>query len=157
MDRQVLYLTCGLPRSGKSTWARKVSRRRGWPIVCPDAVRLALHDQHFVLSAEPYVWAIVSTMARALFHAGHDRVILDAVNNTAARRREWVDLLLHGGGIASTRLVYFPTSAAECKARAEKATRYDLLDVIDRMSAEHEPPDASEGFMIVEAEEDDEN
>jgi len=36
---KILILTVGLPRSGKSTWAAK----KGFPIVSPDAIRLAMH------------------------------------------------------------------------------------------------------------------
>jgi len=54
-----LIMTVGLPRSGKSTWARK----QGHPIA--------------------------KYMVQSLFLAGHDTVILDATNTTAQRREEW--------------------------------------------------------------------
>ena len=34
-----LIVMVGLPRSGKTTWARK----QGYPIVNPDSIRLAFH------------------------------------------------------------------------------------------------------------------
>jgi hypothetical protein len=60
-----LILTCGLPRSGKSTWARG----QGVPVVNPDSVRLALHGQVYRKESENMVWAIAETMIRALFIA----------------------------------------------------------------------------------------
>lgn len=82
---QVLWMPVGVPRSGKSSWARTQSM----PIVCPDAIRLALYGQAFVKSAEPYVWAIARTMVEALFIAGHKCVILDATNTLRVRRDDW--------------------------------------------------------------------
>ena len=81
----ILWMTVGLPRSGKSTWA--VSQT--FPIVNPDSIRLALHGQPFIGSAEPFVWAIAKCMVEALFIAGHRNVILDATNTTRQRRDQW--------------------------------------------------------------------
>ena len=81
----ILWMTVGLPRSGKSTWA--ISQT--FPIVNPDSIRLALHGQPFIGSAEPFVWAIAKCMVNALFIAGHRNVILDATNTTRQRRDQW--------------------------------------------------------------------
>lgn len=53
MSKPTLVLMVGLPRSGKST----IARSGRVPIVSPDAIRLALHGQPFIASAEPTVWA----------------------------------------------------------------------------------------------------
>ena len=82
---KTLILTVGLPRSGKSTWAKQ----QGRPIVNPDSIRMAIHGHPFIRLAEPLVWAIAKVMVRALFSAGHNTVILDATNTTKARRDEW--------------------------------------------------------------------
>lgn len=84
--KHILIGTVGLPRSGKTTWAKS----QAYPIVNPDSIRLALHGQRFVAVAEPYVWAIAKTMVRALFLAGHKHVLLDATNTTRKRRDEWL-------------------------------------------------------------------
>jgi predicted kinase len=82
---KTLILTVGLPRTGKSTWAKAT----GKVMVNPDSIRLALHGQQFAYLAEPFVWAIAKVMVRALFLAGHDEVILDATNITKDRRKQW--------------------------------------------------------------------
>ena len=86
---KTLHMMVGLPRSGKSTRARELHKEHGWPIVCPDSIRLALHGQAYRQETEPMVWAVAKTMVRSLFGAGHDGVILDATNTTGHRRREW--------------------------------------------------------------------
>jgi len=87
---KTLIMMVGLPRSGKSTLAKKESERLNAPIVCPDHIRLAMHGQPYVPSAEPLVWATTHLMVHALFMS-YDTVILDACNNTKKRRNEWLN------------------------------------------------------------------
>ena len=119
-----LIMTMGLPRSGKSTWANKQS----YPMVNPDAIRLALYGQPFIANGEIMVWAIAKYMVRALFLAGHKTVILDATNTTKKRRDEWVD--------DSWEIKYkvFNTSEKICIKRARSIKREDLVEVIKYMT-----------------------
>lgn len=125
-----LHVLVGLPRSGKSTFAAD----SGFPIVCPDAIRLALHGQRWRAESEPMVWAIAHIMVDALFQAGHNDVVLDACNVSDDRRKEWestewacVFHVIH-------------TSKEECTRRAIESEQYDLIPVINRMAAAWNPP-----------------
>ena len=124
----ILVMTVGLPRSGKSTWARSTQM----PIVSPDAVRKAMHGQDYLSRTEPLVWGVARTMVHSLFGAGHEVVILDACSHTVARRNDWRS--------QSWQRVFYPlcTDAAECKRRATADCREDLLLVIERMEAAYE-------------------
>jgi predicted kinase len=122
----ILVLTVGLPRSGKSTWAKN----KGYPIVSPDAIRLALHGSAFVADAEPMVWALARYMVKALFIAGHSHVILDATNTTRQRREEWKSPRW------KRRYMLFKTPKEECMRRAGDTP--DLLPVIERMANQFE-------------------
>jgi predicted kinase len=133
MNDATLYLTVGLPQSGKTTWARAFSRQHGAPIVNPDSIRLALHGQPFIAQAEPFVWAIAKVMVAALFLAGHEIVIVDATNISRRRRDEWKSPRWERA------FKGFETDPAECKRRAVENGRDDLLPVIDRMMSEYEP------------------
>jgi len=133
-DKKILICTVGLPRSGKTTWARS----QGYPIVSPDAIRLAIHGQRFLNRAEPLVWAIAKYMVRALFLAGHDRVILDATSNTRKRRDEWCS---HEW---TTYFKVFDTPAKVCRARSEAMGDLNIVPQIERMTAEHEPLEIDE-------------
>ncbi len=135
-----LLMMVGLPRSGKSTWARGT----GYPIVCPDAIRLALHGQPFVATAEPFVWATAKIMVAALFEAGHKHVVLDACNVTQARRDEWRDPRWQ------REFVVCVTSAEVCKQRAVDTLREDILPIIDRMHGQWESPFDDEGLTAGE-------
>jgi len=129
-----LVLCVGLPRSGKSTW----SKEQGHPIVCPDAIRLALHGQPFIGLAEPFVWAIAKVMARALFLAGHSTVILDSTNTTKKRRDEWKS----DNWIRKYEI--FTLGKEPCKQRvlqsgATEEHKLGLIEAIERMTDQYEP------------------
>lgn len=141
---KTLILTVGLPRSGKTTWSRK----QGFPIVNPDSIRLALHGERFLPSAEPMVWTIARYMVQALFLAGHEMVILDATNTTKKRREEWYSKTW------AVKYAMFQTSKAECLRRCAageptdefvtRLARMDLVPVIERMAAQFEPLEGAE-------------
>ena len=134
-----LILTVGLPRSGKSTW---VSKQNGIPIVNPDSIRLALHGQRFAPEAEGFVWAIAKTMTKALFLAGHDKVIIDATNTTKERRDFWKSRSWNRC------FVVFTTTADTCCNRAF-LTYPDLQPIIEKMAKNWESPSYKEGDDIV--------
>lgn len=125
----VLILTVGLPRSGKTTWARK----QGEPVVSPDAIRLAVHGRRFYAPTEPFVWWVARLMVAALFEAGHHRVILDACNNRPARRAEWVSPRW------KTEFVLFNVPAVECIRRARAERDEEIIPVIERMAESWDP------------------
>lgn len=125
---KILVCTVGLPRSGKSTWARA----QAYPIVNPDSIRLAIHGQQFIASAEPFVWATAKAMVKALFLAGHKTVILDACNVSRKRRDEW------WSDEWATFFKEFDTSVDECHKRDE-ALGGNIGPIIARMAEQREP------------------
>lgn len=127
---KILICTVGLPRSGKSTWAKS----QAYPVVNPDSVRLAIHGERFIAIAEPYVWATVRAMVRALFLAGHDHVILDACNNSRKRRDGW------RSGEWATFFKYFDAPAGVCKGRSLQLGDEGIIPIIERMAEKFEPP-----------------
>ena len=124
---RVLVLTVGLPHSGKSSWAKT----RGYPVVCPDSIRLAMHNSAFIPSAERMVWTMAHYMVQALFLSGHDCVILDAANMTRKRRDEWKS------NMWKRRYKVMSTTKEECLKRS--SYRPDLAPVIERMAVAFEP------------------
>lgn len=133
MSEKVLLLTVGLPRSGKTTFARAFSKDNGVPIVNPDSVRLAIHGRRFEALAEGFVWATARAMVRALFLAGHDMVLVDATNTTRKRRDEWKS--------PDWRTVchVIDTTKDVCIERAQAENDAEIIPVIERMAAQWEP------------------
>jgi predicted kinase len=141
MKANLLIITIGLPRSGKSTWAK----RQRVPIVNPDSIRRALHGEAYIQEAEPMVWALAQYMVRALFLAGHEVVIVDATNTTRERRAMWVR---NGWDtVAKT----FSTPPAECIERAVRTDTRELIPVIERMFQRWEHVSADEGIEALES------
>ena len=124
MKEKILILTIGLPRSGKSTWAKE----QNMPIVSPDSVRLALHGEPFLRDAEPMVWAIARYMVKALFLAGHKYVIVDATNTTQKRRDDWEGSEWELSGKV------FKTSQETCIERAKESGTEYLIPIIESMN-----------------------
>ncbi len=123
-------MTVGLPRCGKSTW----SLTQKLPIVCPDAIRLAIHGQPFLPSAEKLVWAVAHYMVESLFLAGHDKVILDATNLTDYRRNEWRSKKWN------REYYIFHEDEGSCIERAKTTNQEYLIPVIKRMAKEAQWP-----------------
>ncbi len=121
---KLLILTIGLPRSGKSTWAKK----QGIPIVNLDSIRLALHGKAYIQEAESMIWTIAKYMVKSLFIAGHDKVIVDATNTTSKRRKFWKS------DEWTNSYYYIYCSEKICIERAIKTNRQDLIPVIERMA-----------------------
>lgn len=143
-----LVLTVGLPRSGKSTWAKRMMqtevggtfpRRSAAVVVNPDAIRLALHGQPFVATAEKIVWAMADLMVRSLFGTGHTLVILDACHVTRERRNSWRSL--------DWDMAYaiFRGSEATC---LERVNSEELRAAIRRMAFHYEPLTVEEAASI---------
>jgi predicted kinase len=129
-----LIMTVGLPRSGKSTWAKK----QPFPIVNPDSIRLCLHGWKYFVPAEPLVWYITKLMVNSLFLAGHDTVILDSTNYSKERRLEWKS--------PDYIRVYqvFNTSKEECIERAEKENYLEIIPIIEKMHEKFQSIDETE-------------
>lgn len=130
---RLLIVMVGLPRSGKSTWAKL----QGPPMVALDAVRLALHGERFLSLAEPMVHDLAKYMVNSLFIAGHSIVIVDCCNGTRKRRDFWRpdrDGVQYG-----VQFKVVDTSADECKRRAFYQADDVLVPVIERMAAAWEP------------------
>jgi len=133
---RILEVMIGLPRSGKSTLiASRLAAGEQFAVVSPDAIRLALHGQRYEELAEPFVWAIAKTMVRALFRAGHRRVVIDATNVTRARRKFWHPVKGDDWVMYYTEL---DTTTDECIARALREKDDEIVPVIRRMAAEYE-------------------
>ena len=123
MSKPILILTVGLPRSGKSTWAKST----GDPVVNRDAIRLALHGRAYIQDAEDMVSTLETYMVKALFMAGHAAVIIDACHLKPKYIQRWEsdywDIKLHR----------VDTHPDVCIKRAIADGREDLIPIIIRM------------------------
>jgi predicted kinase len=87
-----LVVLSGLPASGKSLFAQKLSARTGLPIVSTDAVRRALFTKRTYSGAESArVYDTCLRLASSALRKGGG-VIIDATNLQEKTRRRWAEL-----------------------------------------------------------------
>lgn len=132
---KTLIMTVGLPRSGKSGWAKST----GFPIVSPDSIRLSLHGQPHAPLAEPMVWVIARIMVKALFLSGHDTVVLDTGNINKYLRSRWKSKEWQ------RRYQQFDTPGEECIRRAKANGQIELAKAIEKMKVEPLEEDEYDG------------
>lgn len=133
MSKSLLICMMGLPRSGKTTIVKQLSKQWHAPVVRRDDIRLALHGQRYQSKAEPFVKAISDVMIRSLFLSGHEVVICDETNYSRAARD------YHKSNDWRTVFYEVPTSPEVCKERAVATGQPDLIPVIDQMWERREP------------------
>lgn len=134
-DAARLAIMCGLPKSGKTTYARGL-QEAGWVRVCPDDIRRALHGRGHHPPAEPLVWANAELTVRALLLGGH-AVVVDATNTTKRRRAPWLAIARDHEVPIEAFVLGTPT--AECHERNRASDDSVPAEVIDRMDEQWEP------------------
>lgn len=120
---KVLTLTVGLPRSGKSSWARET----GFPIVGGDALRQAMTGGAWFPPVEPMIWGVARMMARALFFSGSQNVVVDATHLTPQHRAYWRPT---SDCPWRVELALFDTPVDVCIERARKTNKEYLIEPI---------------------------
>ena len=133
-----LYIMCGFPGSGKSTYLK------GKEIVLgSDAFRYILTGQAWHLPAEDMVWSHMKVCARVLLNRRHD-VYIDSINLTVEDRVEWIEI----GKEFETKTicVYLDVSFQICLQRNRARNRIVPDDIMYKMAARFVEPDESEGF-----------
>ena len=121
-----LTILIGLPRCGKSTWARKHSSTNNAIVLSGDDFRLAITGQRFCLNSELHVRANLITAAKALLV--NNNVIVDETNTTYYNQRQLLDLT------PNPDIVLWHTPKELCIERAKDCNQYDLIPSIERMN-----------------------
>lgn len=127
LNLPIVWLMSGLPRSGKSTYAKE----KGFLMVNRDSIRLALHGKAFDPKREDEVTSIENTMVMSLLIAGHSEITIDATHIGEGRKDRWRNFLK---GKAQVTVVTLDTSEEECIKRAIISDTEYLVPVIKRMA-----------------------
>lgn len=117
-------------RSGKSTYAKRWQKEidnTDKVIINSDEIRLALHGQRYVSTAEQFVFAINEVMVRTLFNMGY-HLLIDETNCTMGSIRKWLQI------DPDAEAICVEATREECYERARASGQEDLIEkgVIDR-------------------------
>lgn len=142
-----LWLLCGPPASGKSSF-----RRHWWagPVVSPDELRLAIFGVAFDPRREGIVWLRVRQAVGRSLTSGKG-VLLDATNVSRAARRPWIRLALDSGVKAYAIACWDPdhTPLAELLRRNAERSESVPAEKVTKLAAAWEPPSRAEGLEAV--------
>ena len=131
---KIIVLTVGLPGSGKSTWADRMSELDDIAVVGRDPIReLLFGTEYMTVKPDPKKEKIVSdvlTMRVKHLLANGKTVILDNTHMSRASVEFAKNLALDAVLVAK----YFDTPVSECKRRNAARSRVVPEHVIDRMA-----------------------
>jgi predicted kinase len=118
-----LIIMVGLPRAGKSEWAKST----GHPIVSVDAIQYAICGKHLIPLDEfnPMRITFAEYMISSLFLAGHDVVIFDDCNIHTLKRLPCKIFAQNNGYKITYKCI--KTDVETCIARASKLKNAEWL------------------------------
>lgn len=148
MSKNVLIVMCGLPASGKSTYAEWLAESGVFCGVCPDKIRGELYGDENIQGDGKQVFAIAHARIKDLGQGGNN-VVFDATNTNAKRRKEFVKEMRPYFDVII--LKWFNTPINVCFERNAQRERQVPEEVIRHMAQNFfNKPTIDEGFDIVE-------
>lgn len=136
----MLTILCGLPGSGKSTYA---ANKGDATVVSTDELRKFLTGRYEDVSEDELVFDLARRMVDYYLGKGRE-VIFDATNVTRSRRREFLELARKHNQRA--RAVWFDVDRTVAKVRNRLRAKPVPNYVIDHLAARFQKPQLNEGF-----------
>jgi predicted kinase len=145
----MIYLLCGLPGSGKSTWAKKKAKETEALIINKDQIRTMLFGEYgYRPEVEDIVRKITHGSILAVKSSKRD-VIIDECNITKEKRSE----VMMYTETTPTVCVYFTEKENNLKNRMHDRRGIPMEQwesIIMNMSESFEEPTIDEGFISIE-------
>ena len=151
--KQRVFILCGLPGSGKSTWAKTmVKNNSNIAVVNKDAIRFMLGGGNYVFndSLEMAVKYIAIHCLVQMIVFGYN-VIIDETNLTRAKRKSWINHIINTEIDCNIDIVWFRETEKNLDNRMQDPRGYSREkweEVISNMKKIFEPPDDREGVPI---------
>ena len=147
MTKSVLIVMCGLPASGKSTYAEWLEDSGLFRRVCPDLIRKRLYGDESIQGDGKRVFETAYHDIKEYACLG-ENVVFDATNINANRRKEFVKEMRPYFDTIICK--WFSTPYTLCLTRNEERERKVPEDVITRMWENFQRPTMREGWDIIE-------
>lgn len=125
----------GLPRAGKSFWAKET----GYPVVSHDAIQYVVCGKQLYTIPEfqPMSDTLAQYMIRTLFQSGHDKVVYDECNHKRERRDFWENFCMHYNYTIKFQYINTPMELCQERAKGYK-NEHTLVPLIEKMAGEFE-------------------
>ena len=136
----------GIPGSGKSTMAAKISTDLNAKIVSSDAIRAELYGAEETQGNPKEVFALYYQRAESFLTQEFD-VVLDATNISKWQRQQALDLAKRMQADVYAIVVDPPLD--ECIKRNAQRSRHVPEDILKRMYSSLEIPSKEEGYIDV--------
>ena len=147
MSKNVLIVMCGLPASGKSTYAEWLAESGVFCGVCPDKIRGELYGDENIQGDGKRVFALAHARIEDLGR-NKNNVVFDATNINAQRRKELIKEMRPHFDIIICK--WFSTPLNICSKRNFSRERQVPYEVLKRMAENFQKPMFDEDFDIVE-------
>ena len=133
---KTIYVMCGLPRSGKSTYIEKFLNK--YFILSADRLRKLVYGQRYFSFGEPLVWHIRQIILHELLDQSVS-IVIDEINVTRERRQPLIELGKKYG--YRVICIWIQTPVDICTNREP-----ELKHVIEEKASKFEDPTLEEGF-----------
>lgn len=160
MAHPLLLITLGLPGSGKSALAQKLSAQFQFVKLTADAIRVAIIPQpRWDMAEHRFFFGILDTLSELLLNAGQS-VILDANHNQRFVRHDKYDMAAKLHANIAVLYVHVPTDTLKARTAQRQLNGHtdtipaDKLNIdpamlLARMQRSFEPPRADEPVIRV--------
>lgn len=142
-----LIIMCGLPGSGKSTMAKKISEKSGIRICCMDDIREKVYGDVCDQKNGYMIFKIMMKHARKELEKGNS-VIIDSTNTTSRDRTRY--LKDFSGLYKNSCCIFMNTSLDECKRRNNLREKHVPEEKIEHFYSKLKLPTVGEGFTYLE-------
>ena len=148
---QTLYLLCGVPGSGKSTWGRAKAQAMNGTYISRDEVRFSLlQEGEEYFSHEEETWFIFTNKIQEAINSGVETIIVDATHNNEKSRNYLLDTLnIEGVNLVA---VDFNLPLEVCLAQNAQRTGRARVpeEAITRMWHAHTAPNSKSKYHYTE-------
>jgi predicted kinase len=146
MSNATVYMTCGLPFSGKSTWTIENAEKLNAEVLSSDKFRELLYGNASIQGDNIALFEYIFKRAKELLDEGKN-VIIDATNINRKKRMHFNKIFKK----YNREIVYFNTSHLACILRDSSHIRERTVgeDVIKRMFLNLQVPTYSEGWNSI--------